>query len=410
MACEAAGEPPLVLDASVQSSRFHSVAGAALQLHGLCLSVGSGASRRELLTDADLSLSPGSRVALVGRNGSGKSLLLRVLASGALFDPDAQLRLRTQLVTQSFAPPPREGWTVADEVGVPPFGCDLRATLAEGARAARRGNLRSGRRGRAARVAAVAAAAAESGGDECGESDEAFPEAASSYEAPNTADTLAALRALHIPISMLTRPWASLSGGWRSAFRRASRERGLNSLHPFSYSRLTHALAVRVVLAKAVLYQPSLLLLDEPTNHLDIGGINQLVSLLLSHRFAETTVVFVTHDLHFINALAQACLQLQDGKLTLAAGNWDALQRARAERKAFSERHAAEQEKSRERLLSSIESSLRSAAGRDDKAAKQLASRRDKALQRDVGLMADSKGHRWRRNAAENAGHHATLS
>ena len=391
-------EQPLLLDVSVQSSRFHSVAGAALHLSGICIAVGGGASeRRDILRDASLSVRPGSRIALIGRNGSGKSVFLKVLASGALLDPDAQLLLRAQLVSQSFAPPSSRSWTVADEVAVPPFGCNLSAALAETSRTARRSDLRSGRRGRAARVAAVAAAACAGAGSE--------PAAAEdpAVEAPSTAETLAAFKAVGVPMSMLEQPWESLSGGWR----------------------------MRVVLAKAVLYSPSLLLLDEvpapslfrplaprccsearpaqsqPTNHLDIRGINQIIALLSSDSFAETTIIFVSHDLHFVNSLASACLQLQEGKLTLTSGNWDTLQRERAERKTFTDRYAAEQQRGRARLLSSIEESLRSTA--DDKARKQLASRRDKALEREDGLMRNSKGHRFKRNAAENAGHHATL-
>jgi ABC-type transport system involved in cytochrome bd biosynthesis fused ATPase/permease subunit len=122
--------PRLVLDVSVQASRFHVDATAPLQLRGICVSVGgepddsgsdsdgavssederAGSSnitaRRDLLVDADLSLTSGTRYALVGRNGSGKSVFLKVLASGALFDPDVQLALRVQLVSQSFEPPP----------------------------------------------------------------------------------------------------------------------------------------------------------------------------------------------------------------------------------------------------------------------------------------------------------------
>ena len=83
---------PLTLDVTVQSSRFHETAAASLSVRGLTLAV--GAARRELLRDADLQLCRGRRYALLGRNGCGKSLLLQVLASGAIFDPDTQLRLR----------------------------------------------------------------------------------------------------------------------------------------------------------------------------------------------------------------------------------------------------------------------------------------------------------------------------
>jgi ATP-binding cassette subfamily F protein 3 len=101
-------------------------------------------------------------------------------------------------------------------------------------------------------------------------------------------------------------------------------------------------------------------------------------------------------------------LRLADCALTATKGNWDTLQRERADRKKFTDRLAAEQEKSQARLLASIDASLRS-AGADDKLRKLLASRREKALERGSGMMRDSKGHRFRRNADENAGYHLTL-
>ena len=377
------GPPAFTLDVSVQSSRFHEAVATTIYVKGINIAVGGGAdaSKRELLTDADLSLATGTRYALIGRNGSGKSILLRVLASGALFDPDDQLSLRVQLVSQSWAPPPHPGWTVLDEVGAPPFGHDLSDALDAGRRADRRSDLRSGRRGKEARVESLAlAAAGEGDGDsgDCGGDDYG-----DYHDPPSTTDVAAAFMTLGIPIGMLEQRWETLSGGWR----------------------------MRVVLAKALIYQPRVLLLDEPTNHLDLLGITHLVRLLKDDtHFPDTTIVFVSHDLFFVNELAQSVIQLQDLKLVTAKGNWDTLQRERSDRKTWTDRMAAEQEREQARLMGSLATSMRRAAERgDDKGQRQLASRRDKALERGSGLMRNSHGHRFKRNDAENAGYHLTL-
>lgn len=392
-AAAVASGPPLVLDVSVQSSRFSEAATTTINLHGVTIAVGGGSddggsdsdgdgeyhhtAKRELLVDADLSLAAGTRYALIGRNGTGKSILLKVLASGTLFDPDTQLALRIQLISQSFAPPPTPDWTVQDEVNTPPFGFDLSDALDEGRRAERRSEMRSGTRGKEAREAATAGK--HSYGGAGGGGGRAEP-VTYDVDLPTVAEILPAFKLLDIPPQMLEQRYSTLSGGWR----------------------------MRVILAKALIYQPQILLLDEPTNHLDIAGINHLITLLKSKHFADTTIIFVSHDLHFVNELAESVIQLQDCKLTVAKGNWDSLQRERSDRKKFTDMYAAEQEKEKDRLLSSIEASMRK-AGKDDKLKKQLASRRDKALERGSGMMRNSKGHRFRKNDDENAGYHLTL-
>jgi ATPase subunit of ABC transporter with duplicated ATPase domains len=61
---------------------------------------------------------------------------------------------------------------------------------------------------------------------------------------------------------------------------------------------------IRVSLAQALFLQPDLLLLDEPTNHLDLPGIIWLQRYL--RRLEHTTLVVVSHDRAFLNAVAQA--------------------------------------------------------------------------------------------------------
>lgn len=76
----------------------------------------------------------------------------------------------------------------------------------------------------------------------------------------------------------------------------------------------------RLALVKILLHPPNLLLLDEPTTHLDMPAIDALLGALQNY---SGTLLFVSHDVHFIRALADRTLLIQDGKLTHYAGDYD---------------------------------------------------------------------------------------
>lgn len=76
----------------------------------------------------------------------------------------------------------------------------------------------------------------------------------------------------------------------------------------------------RLALVKLLLDPPNLLLMDEPTTHLDIGSIDALVGAL---RQFEGTLIFISHDVHFIRELATTTLHISAGKLTPYAGGYD---------------------------------------------------------------------------------------
>ena len=76
----------------------------------------------------------------------------------------------------------------------------------------------------------------------------------------------------------------------------------------------------RVSLAQALVCQPDILLLDEPTNHLDIAAIQWLEQQLLSFRGA---IIFITHDRAFLRAVANKIGELDRGKLTMWSGDYD---------------------------------------------------------------------------------------
>ncbi len=76
----------------------------------------------------------------------------------------------------------------------------------------------------------------------------------------------------------------------------------------------------RLVLAKLMLAPPNLLLMDEPTTHLDIPSIDALISALQAF---EGTLVFISHDVHFIRAVARKVIHVESGRITPYAGNYD---------------------------------------------------------------------------------------
>ncbi len=75
----------------------------------------------------------------------------------------------------------------------------------------------------------------------------------------------------------------------------------------------------RLALVKLLLDPPNLLLMDEPTTHLDIGSIDALIGALEQY---EGTLIFISHDVHFIRAMARTVLHISAGKLTPYAGDY----------------------------------------------------------------------------------------
>jgi ATP-binding cassette subfamily F protein 3 len=87
-----------------------------------------------------------------------------------------------------------------------------------------------------------------------------------------------------------------------------------------SVSVLSGGEKTRLALARLLVRPPNLLLMDEPTTHLDIQSIDALVMALKSY---EGTLIFISHDVHFIRSLAEQVLHVHSGRLTPYAGNYD---------------------------------------------------------------------------------------
>ena len=94
------------------------------------------------------------------------------------------------------------------------------------------------------------------------------------------------------------------------------------------YASLSGGMKRRVLLARALVIKPDILLLDEPTNHLDLNAIQWLEEQLLSYKGA---LMFITHDRSFMRKLATRIIELDRGKLTSYPGNYDTYLRRKAE-------------------------------------------------------------------------------
>jgi len=94
------------------------------------------------------------------------------------------------------------------------------------------------------------------------------------------------------------------------------------------YASLSGGMKRRVLLAKALVIKPDILLLDEPTNHLDLKAIQWLEEQLLNYKGA---LMFITHDRSFMRKLSTRIIELDRGSLTSYPGDYDTFLRRKAE-------------------------------------------------------------------------------
>ncbi len=112
-------------------------------------------------------------------------------------------------------------------------------------------------------------------------------------------------------------------GGYEAESDAESMLNGLGIPDEFHYQLmgdLNGAQKVKVLLARALFGNPDILLLDEPTNHLDLDAINWLEEFLINF---ENTVIVVSHDRYFLNKVCTDIADIDYGKITLYAGNYD---------------------------------------------------------------------------------------
>ena len=229
-----------------------------------------------LLAHGDFQIEPGERVCLVGRNGTGKSTLLRLITGAALPDEGEIWRRDTLRVAHL-------------EQEVPP---DTEQTVFESV---------------AAGLGELGSLLAE------------YHQATSRVSAAERA-TLARLAQLHGRIDTL--------GGWNINQKVETVLTRLRLPADKSLIDCSGGTRRQVMLARALVSEPDLLLLDEPTNHLDIGAITWLEKYLLSYRAA---LIFITHDRTFLRRLATRIVELDRGRLTSFPGDFDGYLRKKDE-------------------------------------------------------------------------------
>jgi ATP-binding cassette subfamily F protein 3 len=96
----------------------------------------------------------------------------------------------------------------------------------------------------------------------------------------------------------------------------------------------------RLILAKMLINPPNFLLLDEPTTHLDVDAVDALVKALQEY---QGTIVFISHDIHFVRSVANVVYEVKDGRVRKFPGSFDYYM----EKKAQGEYSVQEQKRQR---------------------------------------------------------------
>ena len=229
-----------------------------------------------LLEHVDLAIEPNERVCIVGRNGEGKSTLLRLLA-GEIVPDDGEVRVQGGVRIARLAQEvPQDTHGSVFDVVAQGLG-ELGALLAQYHHLIGEHSTESGD------MVALGAVQAKIEAQHGWDLDRRVQQVLARLELPEEAD------------------FAALSGGMKR----------------------------RVLLAQALVRAPDLLLLDEPTNHLDIEAIAWLEEFL---RGASFSLAFVTHDRSFLRALATRIVEIDRGQVTSWPGDYDNYLRRREER------------------------------------------------------------------------------
>ncbi|KAA1055159.1 ribosomal protection-like ABC-F family protein [Azospirillum argentinense] len=248
---------------------------------------------RVLFDRATAVVSKGHRVALVGRNGTGKSTLLKLIAGQLQTDAGAigvPTGTKIGMVAQEA---PSGATTLIDAV----LAADTERTalLAEAETATdpmRIGEIH-------ARLADIEA-----------------------HSAPSRAAQV--LSGLGFDADAQSRPCSDFSGGWR----------------------------MRVALAGVLFARPDLLLLDEPTNHLDLEATIWLEGYLKNY---PHTILLVSHDRDLLNSVPTTTIHVDQGKLVTYAGNYDQFLKQRRANMERLQAMATKQEAKRKHMMAFVE-------------------------------------------------------
>jgi ATP-binding cassette, subfamily F, member 3 len=248
---------------------------------------------RLLIDDATVQITPGARVGLVGRNGTGKSTLFRAI--------------RGELATESgtITLPPR--WRVGSLAQEAPDGPESLVEIVLKADLERDALLREAETVHDPhRIADIQTRLVD----------------IDAHSAP--ARAAAILSGLGFSTADQARPVQEFSGGWR----------------------------MRVALAATLFAAPDLLLLDEPTNYLDLEGTLWLEDHLAHY---PRTVIVISHDRDLLESSVDQILHLDRGKLTLYRGSYSSFEEQRAAREMLDAKQVKRQEAERARLQAFVD-------------------------------------------------------
>lgn len=287
----------------------------------VCKSFGA----HDVLQAVSLTVSPGERVALLGRNGCGKSTLLRIIAGRD--QPDSGVVMLAKKARLGYLTQQLDEIGEGDAITETAQGlADLLALEQE--------------------LSELATSLAERGTD---------PDLLRRYER-----TACAFEARD-------------GYTWQQRVRTILLGLGLHpdALHR-SASLLSGGERMRIALARLLLQSPDILLLDEPTNHLDLTATQWLEGFL---RTFPGACLLVSHDRYFLDAVTQRVIEIEDSRATTYAGNFTAYSLDKQQRQADMARRAQKMQwqMQREKQLVSQYKSMRNF---------HAAASREKSLQR----------------------------
>ncbi|KAE8392320.1 P-loop containing nucleoside triphosphate hydrolase protein [Aspergillus alliaceus] len=386
---------------------------------------------RELISDAHLRLKAGVHYGLIGRNGTGKSTLLRAMADKLV--PGIPHSTRIAILQQTDAASQEDLKSFALEDGEVQKKTVLEYVLSsdhsrnevvrkmnylaksfetedplqpvsairkirhdktekELFLAQKNASLKSGARGLQARKDLKAAETrfeaslellhqekesieAETVQEDTQAAMDTLQELQAQFEAMKLVDIEQQARQILLGLgfheSTFDRPFLTLSGGWR----------------------------MRCMLASVLIQNPDFMILDEPTNFLDLLGVVWLENYLQQLKdSSQTTIILVSHDRDFVNAVCEEIIILRDQKLNYFKGNLSAYEKDFEEQKLYWGRMKEAQERQTAHMEATIRETTKAGKKTNDENKLRMAKSRQKKLDNRMGVQVSATGGRFKLN------------
>lgn len=386
---------------------------------------------RELISDAHLRLKAGVHYGLIGRNGTGKSTLLRAMADKLVPGIPHSTRIAILQQTDTASQEDLKSFAVDDgeaqnktvleyvlssdhsrnevvrkmnflaksfetEDPLQPVSAIRKVrhdkTEKELFLAQKNASLKSGARGLQARKDLKAAETrfeaslellhqekesieAETVQEDTQAAMDTLQELQAQFEAMKLVDIEQQARQILIGLgfqeSAFDRPFLTLSGGWR----------------------------MRCMLASVLIQNPDFMILDEPTNFLDLLGVVWLENYLQQLKdSSQTTIILVSHDRDFVNAVCEEIIILRDQKLNYFKGNLSAYEKDFEEQKLYWGRMKEAQERQTAHMEATIRETTKTGKKTNDENKLRMAKSRQKKLDNRMGVQVSATGGRFKLN------------